>query len=158
LRARILQPLGMGSTTDRKPAVVIPKRAAGYELTNHVHINRDYDLTDIFSAGAIVSTMLDMAKWDAALNGDKLLSKASKEQWWSPTKLNDGKIQNYGFGWFLDPFNGRKNFGHGGATSGFSATIQRFPDDRLSIIILCNADETGVATSLAKKLAPLYFD
>lgn len=158
LRERILQPLGMNATTNRKPGVIVPKRAAGYELTNHVHINRDYDLTDIFSAGAIISTVPDMARWDAALNGDKLLSAASKEQWWSPAKLNNGKIQNYGFGWFLDPLDGHKDIGHGGATSGFSASIQRFPDDKLSVIIMCNADETGVATMLAKKVAVICFD
>ena len=156
LRERILQPLGMNNTMDRKPGMVVPLRAAGYELTNYVHINRDYDLTDIFSAGAIISTAADMAKWDAALDGGKLLSAASKEQWWMPVKLNNGTSQNYGFGWFLDPLNGHKNIGHGGATSGFSATIQRFPDDKLSIIILCNADESGLATALAKKIAALY--
>ena len=157
LRERILLPLQMTSTANRTPGVVIPHRASGYEMTNHVLINRDYDLTDIFSAGAIVSSVVDMAKWDEALNGDRLLKKASKELWWTPTKLNTGKTQNYGFGWFLDPLSGHKNIGHGGATSGFSATIQRFPDDKLSIIILCNADESGIATSIAKKLAQSYF-
>ena len=156
LRARIFQPLGMTMTGNRTPGVIIPNRAAGYELARHVSINRDYDLTDIFSAGAIVSTVVDMAKWDAALNGEQLLTKASKEQWWTPAKLNDGKIQNYGFGWFLDPLNGHKDIGHGGATSGFSCSIQRFPDDGLSVIILCNANELGIATTLAKAVAEQY--
>lgn len=157
LRVRILTPLGMTATRERTPGAVIPRRAAGYELTNHVPINRDYDLTDVFSAGAIVSSVLDMAKWDAALNGETLLTAASKELWWTPTKLNTGKVQNYGFGWFLDPLKGHKNIGHGGATSGFSCSIQRFPDDHLSVIVLTNADELGVATSLAKKVAEVYF-
>jgi len=157
IRERIFQPLQMTNTTSRIPGIIVPHRASGYEMNHHVPINRDYDLTDLFSAGAIISTTMDMAKWDAALNGDQLLKESSKAQWWTPAKLNSGKIQNYGFGWFLDPLNGHKNIGHGGATSGFSATIQRFPDDRLSIIILCNADETGVASAIAKKLAPLYF-
>lgn len=157
LRRRIFLPLGMNATRGRSPAAIIPRRAAGYELKDKLHVNRDYDLTDIFSAGAIVSTVQDMAKWNAALDGDKLLSAASRQQWWSPVKLNNGKVKNYGFGWFLDPLDGHKNIGHGGATSGFSATIQRFPDDKLCIIILCNADENGVATAIAKKLAPVYF-
>jgi len=157
LRERILQPLQMTNTSKRLPSVIVPHRAAGYELTNHVHINRDYDLTDLFSAGAIISTITDMAKWDAALDGDKLLKASSLEQWWTPAKLNDGKLKNYGFGWFLDPLDGHKNIGHGGATSGFSTTIQRFPDDKLSILILTNADETGVAINLAKEVAKLYF-
>ncbi len=157
LRERIFQPLQMTNTTSRIPGIVVPHRASGYEMDRRVPVNLDYDLTDLFSAGAIISTVVDMGKWDAALNGDKLLKESSKELWWTPYKLNNGKIQGYGFGWFLDPFNGHKNIGHGGATSGFSATIQRFPDDQLSIIILCNADETGLATALAKKVAPLYF-
>lgn len=157
LRERVFQPLQMVNTTSRIPGIVVPHRASGYEMNHHVPINRDYDLTDLFSAGAIISTVVDMAKWNAALDGDKLLKGSSKQQWWTPMKLNNGKLQNYGFGWFLDPLNGHKNIGHGGATSGFSATIERFPDDQLSIIILCNADETGLATALAKKVAPLYF-
>ncbi len=156
-RRRIFEPLGMTATRDRNPRVIIPNRASGYELKNHVSINRDYDLTDIFSAGAIVSTVVDLAKWDAALNGDKLLTPASKEQMWTPTKLNNGKVKAYGFGWFLDPLKGHKNIGHSGATSGFSCSIQCFPDDQLTVIVLCNADEMGIATTLAKKVAELYF-
>jgi len=158
LHERILDPLKMTSTTSRLPGIIVPHRAAGYELTNGVHINRDYDLTDLFSAGAIISTITDIAKWNAALDGNKLLKPASREQWWTPAKLNNGTSKGYGFGWVLDPLDGHKNIGHGGATSGFSSTIQRFPNDKLSIIILTNADETGVASKLAKEVAALYFD
>jgi CubicO group peptidase (beta-lactamase class C family) len=158
LRERIFQPLQMTSSQSRIPSIIVPHRAAGYELKNGAHINRDYDLTDLFAAGAIISTITDIAKWNAALDGDKLLKSSSKELWWTAAKLNDGKTKNYGFGWVLDPLNGHKNIGHGGATSGFSSTIQRFPDDKLSIMILTNADETGVATKLAKEVAALYLD
>ena len=62
---RIFQPLGMLATTNRLPSVVIPHRASGYEQTNHVYINRDYDLTDVFSAGAIVSSRIREAHPEA---------------------------------------------------------------------------------------------
>jgi D-alanyl-D-alanine carboxypeptidase len=158
LRERIFQPLQMTGTTSRVPGIIVPHRAAGYELKNGVHINRDYDLTDLFSAGAIISTIKDIAKWNAALDRNKFLKPSSRKQWWTPVKLNDGKTHSYGFGWFLDPENGHKDIGHGGSTSGFSSTIQRFPDDELSVLILTNADETGVATKLAKEVAALYFE
>jgi len=61
LHERILAPLQMTSTRDRSPSAIVRHRAAGYEMKNHQPINRDYDLTDIFSAGAIVSTVADMA-------------------------------------------------------------------------------------------------
>jgi hypothetical protein len=51
---------------------------------------------------------------------------------------------------------GHKNIGHGGLTSGFSAAIERFPDDRLAVIILTNTDEE-IATILAKKVATFFF-
>jgi D-alanyl-D-alanine carboxypeptidase len=156
MRQRVFQPLGMTATTNRLPSLVIPNRAAGYEQTNHVWMNRDSDLTEVFSAGAIASTVGDLAKWDAALDGDRLLNAASKEQMWTPVKLNDGKARKYGFGWNVDAVEGHKNIGHGGSTSGFSASNQRFPDDRLAVIILTNTDEE-IATTLAKKVATFFF-
>jgi len=156
LSERIFQPLGMHATTNRLPSLVIPNRAAGYEQTNHVHINRDYDLTEVFSAGAIASTVGDLAKWNTSLDGETILTAASKEQMWTPAKLNDGKPTKYGLGWYVDTVEGHKNIGHGGSTSGFSATLQRFPDDQLAIIILTNTDES-VATPMAKKIATFFF-
>ena len=153
---RVFKPLGMLATTNRLPSLIIPNRAAGYEQTNHVWINRDSDLTEVFSAGAIASTVGDLAKWNAALDGDRLLNAANKEQMWTPVKLNDGKTRKYGFGWNVDAVEGHKNIGHGGSTSGFSASIQRFPDDRLAVIILTNTDEE-IATTLAKKVATFFF-
>jgi len=156
LRARILQPLGMNATTDRRPGIIITNRASGYEQTNHIHVNRDYDLTDVFAAGALVSTVGDLAKWNAALDCDSPLTAASKELMWTPGRLNNGKPTKYGLGWFIEPLNGHRNIGHGGATSGFSASIQRFPDDHLAVIILSNTDEQ-IATTLAKEAATFYF-
>ena len=153
---RVFKPLGMLATTNRLPRLIIPNRAAGYEQTNHVWINRDSDLTEVFSAGAIASTVGDLAKWNAALDGDRLLNAANKAQMWTSVKLNDGKTRNYGFGWNVDAVEGHKNIGHGGSTSGFSASIQRFPDDRLAVIILTNTDEE-IATTLARKVATFFF-
>jgi CubicO group peptidase (beta-lactamase class C family) len=153
---RIFQPLGMTATSSRRLSRIIPNRAAGYEQTNHVWINRDPDLSEVFSAGAVASTVDDLAKWNAALDGERLVNAASKQQMWTPVKLNDGTTGKYGFGWFLDTVEGHKNIGHGGATAGFSASIQRFPDDRLAVIILTNTDEQ-IATTLAKKVAAFFF-
>jgi D-alanyl-D-alanine carboxypeptidase len=153
---KVFHKLGMTATTDRRPSAIIPHRAHGYEQTNHVAINRDYDLTDVFSAGAIVSTVGDLARWNAGLDGDHLLKAGTKAQMWTAAKLNDGKATKYGFGWFIDSVEQHKNIGHGGSTSGFSASIQRFPDDKLAVIVLTNTDEQ-IATSLAKKIGSFSF-
>ena len=158
LTEKILRPLGMNATTKREPSRVLPLRAAGYEKgkTNEF-VNRDVDYTDLFSAGEIVSTLGDLAKWNAALDSERLLKNSSKAQLWTSGKLNDGREISYGFGWFLQPLAGHQNIGHSGSTSGFSASNQRFPDDDLQIILLCNSGEDGVGTLVAKAVAELYF-
>jgi D-alanyl-D-alanine carboxypeptidase len=156
MRARIFGPLGMNSTTNRQPSLLIANRASGYEQTNHVWMNRDYDLTDVFSAGALVSTVGDLAKWNAALDRDDLLNATTKQQMWTPMKLNNGKATGYGFGWFVGSLQGHRNIGHGGSTSGFNASIERFPDSKLTVLILTNTDE-AVATTMAKHIATLCF-
>jgi D-alanyl-D-alanine carboxypeptidase len=157
MQERIFGPLGMSSTTNRDPRNIIPSRASGYEtdLAGH-YVNRDYDLTDIFSAGAIVSTVGDLAKWNASLDAHTLLTAVTEQEMWTPVQLNNGTTHAYGFGWFLDPLQGWQNIGHSGSTSGFSASLQRFPKDGLAVIVLSNSDETGVATKVAKEIALLY--
>lgn len=157
LGERIFNPLGMTATTNREPSILIPFRAKGYEKNRQGNrVNRDYDLTDIWAAGAVVSTVSDMAKWDAALNSEKILSTSSKNEMWTLTRLKNGTTKNYGLGWYVDTLENHKNIGHSGSTSGFSASFQRFPDNKLTIILFCNSGEGGVATTLAKKIATFY--
>jgi CubicO group peptidase (beta-lactamase class C family) len=75
---------------------------------------------------------------------------------WSPARLKDGTETKYGFGWRIEEFEGHRNIGHGGATSGFSASLQRFPDDHVAVILLTNTDEQ-IATVLARNVARFYF-
>jgi D-alanyl-D-alanine carboxypeptidase len=165
LQKNIFTPLQMTNSAMRDPIQVIPHRAAGYVYSDGVYQNRDYDITDLFAAGSIVSTVGDLAKWDDALINNRLLNESSKQLWWTPAHLNNGqpviaendKTRTYGFGWFLGTLDGHKNIGHGGITSGFSAANEMYPDDHLTIIILSNTDYGSFAGSLAKKIAPLYF-
>ena len=152
---RIYKPLGMTATRDRNPVPTVKGRVAGYEWKNNAWINRDADLTDIFSAGATISTALDLAKWDAALNTERLLKKSSLEQIWTPIRLNDGKTYPYGFGWDVESLNGHKLISHGGQTAGFSASIARYVDDKLTIIVLCNLGDIGVAGKVRQGIAAL---
>lgn len=162
LQTRIFTPLQMTNTTRRDPWLVIPHRAAGYEYKNGTYVARDYDLTELFAAGAIVSTAADVAKWDAAITGKTFLKESSRQLWWTAARLNNGKnVDNkrygvagsYGFGWFISTVNGHRNIGHSGITSGFSAANELFPDDHLAINILSNTDEGVFAGNLANKVA-----
>ena len=155
LRARILEPLGMRATTSRDLKPIIEHRADGYELENGKLVNRDSDLTDVFAAGAIVSTVGDMLKWNAALDSGKLLSDASRAAMWISFTLNSGVKYPYGLGWRLDDHKGRRTIWHSGSTAGFTASLLRFPDEKLAIIVLCNLGEQGAATQVGKGVADL---
>lgn len=152
LKSNIFERCGMSSSQSRDQRVIIPNRASGYELENGRWINRDHDLTDVFAAGAIVSTVVDLIKWDPA----RMLSQSCYEAMCQPARLNNGTNVQYGLGVRLEDYKGRKNIGHSGSTSGFSASYQKFPDDKLTVIVLCNLGKRGLATEVARAVADLY--
>src|SRR6266513_506399 len=141
LDERIFKPLGMRATRNTDPQPIVPNRASGYEWKNNRFENRPVLLPVIaFSAGSLLSTAEDMAKWDAALYSEKLVKKSSLDQMWTAALTKDGADApfNYGFGWFVDSYHGRRLVQHSGGTPGFSSVIYRFLDDKLTIIILTN--------------------
>ncbi|MEJ7848774.1 MAG: serine hydrolase domain-containing protein [Pyrinomonadaceae bacterium] len=156
MKTRIFKPLGMAKTTDRDPDFIIINRAAGYEWRVDKLTGRDGSLTDLRGAGSIVSTISDMAKWEAALRNDTLLKKASKNEMWKQFVFNDGKPSPYGFGWRISDVRGHKLVAHSGQTAGFGASISRFIDDDLSVIALTNLGETGMGTLVATSVAKNY--
>jgi CubicO group peptidase (beta-lactamase class C family) len=156
VRERIFKPLGMNQTADRDPQFVIRNRAVGYEWENNRLVGRDYDLTDVFSAGAVVSTVVDLAKWDAALRNESLLKKSSLEKMWTPVVLNNRETYPYGFGFNTTEFRGHRLVSHGGQTAGFAANISRFTDDDLTVIVLTNLGDIGLGTAIARGIAKIY--
>lgn len=141
LDERIFKPLDMNATRSTDPQPFVPGRASGYEWKHSHYENRPVLLPAIaFSAGSLLSTAEDMAKWDAGLQTEKLLKKSSLDQMWTAAVMNDGTDApfNYGFGWFIDNYHGHPLVQHSGGTPGFSSVIYRFLDDKLTIIILTN--------------------
>jgi D-alanyl-D-alanine carboxypeptidase len=139
LKKRILEPLGMTHTDMNDPSDIVPHRAHGYSpvltLTNALYI----DMSWPYAAGSMISTVEDLAKWDAALYGEKLVKRAAFDQMWTPVKLNSGSDYPYGFGWALGSVNGTKVVEHGGGIPGFTSMITRFPEKKLTVIVLSNA-------------------
>ncbi len=142
LQQRIFQPLGMTSTRLISESDIIPNRAAGYDykygkLQNQSWVSPTFNST---GDGALYFTVMDLAKWDEALYGTKLLKQSSLDQMWTIFPLNDGKPNpaNYGFGWRIDTVNDHKLIDHGGAWQGFTCQISRYVDDSLTIVALTN--------------------
>ena len=144
LAERIFKPLGMTATRVISEADIVPNRAAGYRLVNNELKNQEWvsPSTNSTADGSLYFTILDLAKWDAALYTDRPLKQSTLAQIWTPASLNDGTRKAYGFGWHTDQLHNRRIVFHGGAWQGFKSFIVRFPDDKLSIIWFANSWET----------------
>ncbi|HEX6847607.1 MAG TPA: serine hydrolase domain-containing protein [Chitinophagaceae bacterium] len=147
LQERIFKPLGMTRTRVINLAEIIPNRASGYSLKNDTLRNGRY-VAQTLRAGAdigLMTTAIDMAKWDACFNTTKIFKQSTVNAMFTPARLNDGTyayhewIAPFGFGWFIDDYFGQKNINHGGTfITGFSSEISRYVDDGMTIIILNN--------------------
>lgn len=115
LDRRIFQPAGMTQTRVNHFADLIPRRAAGYVLREDGIGNALFvDPSQPFSAGALVTSAVDLAKWDAALYGERIVRQSTLRQMWTPAALNDGSLTNYGLGWGIRERGGRKWIQHNG--------------------------------------------
>jgi CubicO group peptidase (beta-lactamase class C family) len=159
LQERIFQPLGMNSTRIISEADIVVHRSGGYRLLKGELKNQEWVSPELNTTadGALYTNVLDLAKWDAALYTTKLLKQSSLDQMWSPVKLNDGKTYPYGFGWSLEPLNGHRLVAHDGAWQGFTMSIARFVDDKLTFIVMTNLDsDNSKPDAIVKELAKIY--
>jgi D-alanyl-D-alanine carboxypeptidase len=155
LQKRLFQPLAMTSTRTTTMEIV-SNRAGGYAPINGKMSNAPPVLA-VRPSGAFLSTVLDLAKWDAALSAGSLLSTATLNQMWTPVPLIGGGTYAYGFGWQVDAVAGHKRVHHSGTMPGFRATIHRYLDDQLTVIVLTNAgnaDPGSIARLIAESYVP----
>jgi CubicO group peptidase (beta-lactamase class C family) len=158
LAERVFQPLGMTTARVISEADIVPNRAAGYRLVKGELKNQEWvsPSTNTTADGSLYFTILDLAKWDAALYTDKPLRQSSLAQMWTPVKLDDGRRKAYGFGWHTDEIHRHRAVYHGGAWQGFKSFIVRFPDDKLTIIFFANLWDTR-EFKLARGLASIFY-
>lgn len=165
LQARFFGPLGMTQTALNDPSAVVPNRAQGClwdgtALHDSVFI---FNPTVAFGDDGVLSTVGDLVRWNAALDGDALLTPATKALLWTPPALPGGAATEYAAGWLVTRIRGHALVWHNGATmAGFTGAMFRFPDDKLALIVLSNSlDIPGVQTgkplyALTLGLAKLY--
>lgn len=165
LHDRIFAPLKMTDTLAyEKGKNKVSRRAYGHTKEKDGWRETDQSSTSAtLGDGGIYTSIDDLAKWDQALREHTLLSEAEMQPALTPVQPSAGPPKNehgpvsYGFGWFIDPYRGHKRMWHDGETMGFRTTIQRFPSDDLTIIVLANRTDVD-PQALALKVADLYLD
>jgi CubicO group peptidase (beta-lactamase class C family) len=159
LEERIFGPLGMQTARIMSETDIVPNRAAGYHWVKGQLQNQEWvsETANTTADGSLLFSILDLAKWDAALYTEKLLKHPSLELMWTPVKLNDGKPNsgNYGFGWRITDSHGHRLIAHEGAWQGFEGYISRYVDDKLTVVVLTNLGE-AYPGRIADAVAQIY--
>lgn len=134
LKENIFKPLKMKNTlVGDAPKIDLKNRALGYSVIGELD---DYTVSHTGST-SMFSNVDDLFLWDQALYSEKLVSKKTLEEAFTPVVLNNGSLSNYGFGWFLTPE--KKSVNHSGSDFGYRTFIMRNLDKKNTYIWLTNA-------------------
>ena len=157
LKQSFFEPLGMRHTGYGDEAVaVIPGHVMGYTLKDDRWAVAMYlSMTQPHAAGALVSTVDDLLRWNRALHEGKVLKADSYRQMITP--VGKAADEHYGFGISHEAFRGTDMLQHGGGIFGFSTYLLYLPAEQLTVAVLYNADSgrpAGIGTgTMAHMLA-----
>lgn len=157
MRENIFKPLEMNRTLiydETKPKIA--GMAVSYSAEGGA-FKRDEDLSDKFFFGAkgVISTAEDLAKWDHALETEKLVKAATLRRIFAPTRLNNGTMSAYGFGWYVSREGGLDVLEHGGGYLGYRSYLKRYPAEHTTLILLSNNGSLEYVP-LTRKIGQIY--
>ena len=135
LQDNIFTPLKMMNTGYDTHDRILKGRATGYSQANGKTINSEYlDMTVPYAAGSLYSTVEDLFAWNEALFSDRLLTTKSRTAMLTPDK------NNYAYGLTITKSFNRPLVSHGGGINGFSTFLGRFPEEKITVVVLRNSD------------------
>ncbi len=158
LKERIFTPLGMHDTIAYQQGLsTVNNRAYGYSEERGTWTRTDQSQTSaVLGDGGIYSSIEDLAKWDAALYDDRLLSAQSRDlAFTAATETDDPKV-NYAMGWRVtDEKIGGRTLWHSGETIGFRNVIIRYPEQHFTVVLLTNRNDPEPYQT-AREIAQLF--
>jgi CubicO group peptidase (beta-lactamase class C family) len=157
LRDEIFTPLGMNDTVAHQEGFsTVSHRAYGYTNTNGTWERTDQSVTSaVLGDGGIYSSVRDLTMWDHALRKGSLLESETWKLAFTPATATDDPNTRYGFGWRISDHRGHRTLWHSGETRGFRNVLIRFPDDRLTVVVLTNRNDPP-PRSTALAIADLF--
>ncbi len=159
----IFKPLGMSSTFFRdNHASIVKRQAYGYRESRDKAFFLSMPNFDTPGSTNLLTTVEDLARWDQNFYDKRVGGDWVLEQMQTPDTLNNGDKSNYALGQRLTIYRGLRAIEHSGGDAGFRSHYMRFPEQRFSVVCLCNI---GIDASqqarrvadihLAKELAPI---
>jgi len=152
---RLFKPLGMKNSSWRDDYQrIVPGRAHAYSRQGNGPWRLNMPFMNVYGNGGMLTTVGDWMKWNAMLDSQSLgapLVAALETQ----GVLNDGRKIAYALGLVVDKYKGLKDVSHGGATAGYQTFLARYPDNKVSVGVMCNGTSPsagGIAASITDEI------
>jgi CubicO group peptidase (beta-lactamase class C family) len=153
---RVFGPLGMAhSDIKAEMGQVVDGLATGYWGHDPAALRVAQPPYSSTGPTGVVTTLRDLARWDANFYAPRVGTRALLDSMSMPEHLADGSAIGYGMGLFIGTYRGRRMISHAGSDPGYKAEFIRFPEESLSVTVLCNAFDIA-PTPLALQVADLY--
>ncbi|MCU1385372.1 MAG: beta-lactamase [Acidobacteria bacterium] len=154
-RTRLFEPLGMTHTSWRDDYTRIVKgRALAYSERDGA-FHTDMPFENVYGNGGLLTTAGDLLKWNEHYDAPAPSDAAMVAEQQQAGHFNDGRAHGYGLGLFVGSYQGLREVYHSGSTAGYQAFLTRFPDQRVSVAVLCNSSGAP-ATQYAHAVADVY--
>jgi CubicO group peptidase (beta-lactamase class C family) len=155
VQERLFKPIGMQNSSWRDDYQrIVPGRAQAYSRQGTGPWRLNMPFMNVYGNGGMLTTVGDWMKWNAMLDSQSLgapLVSALETQ----GVLNDGRKISYALGLTVDKYKGLKDVSHGGATAGYQTFLARYPDNKVSVGVMCNGTSPsagGIAANITDEI------
>jgi len=156
---RLFKPLGMKNSSWRDDYQrIVPGRAQAYSRSNNGPWRLNMPFMNVYGNGGMLTTVGDWMKWNAMLDS-RSLGAPLVDALETRGVLNDGRKISYALGLVVDTYKGLKDVSHGGATAGYQTFLARYPDNKVSVGVMCNGTSPsagGVAADITDEIFGPY--
>jgi CubicO group peptidase (beta-lactamase class C family) len=154
-RTRLFAPLGMRDTSWRDDYTRITKRRASAYSERQGTFAIDMPFENVHGNGGLLTTVGDLLTWNENFSTHVVGDAAFVAEQERRARFNDGRPYEYALGLYVDTYKGVREVDHSGGTAGYRAHLVRYPDQQVSVAVLCNAGSAN-ATAYAKAVGELY--
>ena len=154
-RKRLFEPLGMTRTSWRDDYTrVVKDRAVAYVETDGRY-TQDMPFENVHGNGGLLTTVGDLLRWNANFDSPNVGDAAWVRLMHTSGVLDTGRETGYAYGLALARYKGLAEVRHSGTTGSYRAYLARFPEQRVSVALLCNAGNSMPRQAL-HAIADLY--
>jgi CubicO group peptidase (beta-lactamase class C family) len=154
-RDRIFTPLGMTRTSWRDDYTrIVKQRAIAYAAADDGY-REDMPFENVHGNGGLLTTVGDLLRWNENFASPGIGDAAFAAEQQTPGRFADGRAHDYAMGLYVRNYRGVREVSHSGSTAGYRAFLARYPDQRVSVAVLCNAASAN-PTQYARAVADAY--